>query len=76
LDISETGARLLVKEPLQTGQEVEVCLAGPAGFREIKALARVVWSLATADGAFCVGVQFEKRLPYATLQDLSRLPGI
>src|SRR5262245_66304704 len=76
LDISETGARLLVKEPLKVGQEVEVSLSAPAGFREVKVLARVVWGLATADGAYCVGVQFEKRLAYAALQDLSRLPGI
>src|SRR5205809_965252 len=45
LDVSETGARLRVKEALRPGQEVEVSLQGPGGGRETKMLGQVVWSI-------------------------------
>ncbi|MBI1916030.1 MAG: PilZ domain-containing protein [Planctomycetes bacterium] len=75
LDVSETGARLLVKEPLATGQEIELGLLAPGALRESTLPALVVWTLETADGAHCAGVQFQKRLSYAALLALGRLPG-
>lgn len=75
LDVSETGARLLVKEPLAIGQEVELGLLAPGCVREYLLPGVVVWAIETAAGGHCVGFQFQKRLSYSALQDLGRLPG-
>ncbi len=71
LDLSETGVRLLLKEDLKRGQEFEVVLES-AACRPVKTVAEVIWSLATADGKFCVGARFVKLLSYRDLQALSR----
>jgi hypothetical protein len=72
LDLSETGVRLLLKEELADGQEFEVTLEGAAVGRPVKAVAQVVWCVATADGQFCIGASFPKPITYASLQALSR----
>src|SRR5436853_7296772 len=54
LDLSEAGIRLLLKEHLPQGREFEVTLESAAANHPVKVLARVVWSIATADGRFCV----------------------
>jgi len=71
LDLSETGVRLLLKENLRIGQEFELTLESAAS-RPVRAVAQVVWSIATAEGQFCVGARFQKALSYAALQALSR----
>jgi hypothetical protein len=71
LDVSETGVRLVLKADLPLGQEIEVDL-DRAAQRPVKALARIIWSLPTADGNFCVGARFHKPLPYADLSSLAR----
>ena len=71
LDISETGVRLLVKEELPVKREFEVTLESAAS-RPVKVVAEVIWSVATADGHFCVGARFQKPLSYAALQGLAR----
>jgi hypothetical protein len=58
LDISADGIRLLVNSPLQKGQKIEVDLEGIGYCRPLKLAAEVVWSLATADGNWCVGAKF------------------
>src|SRR5258708_40355889 len=58
LDVSETGARLRVKEPLRVGQEVEVGLLAMGYVREFKLTGRVVWTVPDAEGGHCVGIQF------------------
>jgi hypothetical protein len=73
LDLSEGGLRLLVKAPLTVGQDVEIGLLAPGGIREVLRTAKVVWSVPTASGEHCVGVQFEKHLEYAMLIDLSSI---
>ena len=75
LDVSETGARLVVKEPITRGQEIELGLLAPGCVREYALSGVIVWAVATASGAHCVGVQFQKRLSYSALQDLGRLSG-
>ena len=62
LDLSETGARLVVKESLEPGRKVYINLEGAEDARPILRGGDVVWSLPTADGAYCVGVHFHKRL--------------
>ena len=75
LDVSETGARLIVKGALIPGQEIELGLLAPGCVREYSVPGEVVWSVETASGAHCIGVQFEKRLSYSAVQDVGRLPG-
>jgi len=72
LDVSEAGARLLLKEELPVGHEFEVILDSP-GSRSVKILARVIWSVPAADGTFVVGTAFQARLSYADLHALARV---
>ena len=71
LDLSETGARLVVKQPLAPGRKVYVNLEGSDGGRPILRGGDVVWSLPTTDGTFCVGVSFHKRLQPSDLLSLT-----
>ena len=64
LDLSETGVRLTVKELVNGGQEVSLELEAPASARAVKLLGTVVWSGASADGGYCVGIRFQKQLAY------------
>jgi hypothetical protein len=66
LDVSETGIRLVLKTALPKGQEIEVRLEN-FSVRPIKAAARIIWSMPTADGKFCAGASFDKPLPYASV---------
>jgi len=65
LDVSETGARLLIRSPLDAGQESEIVLLGQYRLRPTRVQAEVVWTGRTAEGAWCVGVQFRRRLTHA-----------
>ena len=67
LDVSQTGIRLLTKEKLDSNQEVAVTLEGVHHHRPLRHAARVIWCMETADQKFCVGLCFEKRLPYGEL---------
>jgi hypothetical protein len=71
LDVSETGIRLVLESDLPKGQEVEVALVSSAT-RTFKALAEVIWSVPTTGGHFCVGVSFQKPIPYGDLLALAR----
>jgi hypothetical protein len=71
LDLSENGARLVVKVLLEKGQEVEVNLQGQSQPRPLKLPAVVVWATPLPDGTYSVGVTFQRRLSYTDLQDLS-----
>jgi hypothetical protein len=71
LDISETGVRLLLKENLPAGHAFEVTLE-PISCKPVKVLAEVVWSIAAADGTFCVGASFQKSISYSDLTLLAR----
>ena len=69
-DLSEIGIRLVVKEELKEGMELEVEVMGMNLLRPIKLVAKVVWCLPADDGTYYVGAQFQRRLKYA---DFSRL---
>jgi hypothetical protein len=71
LDVSDSGVRLLLTEALPIGKEFEVRLES-AGGRLVKALARVVWSVETADGKFCVGAELAKGMTGVELEALAR----
>jgi hypothetical protein len=67
LDVSESGARLLVRTALERDQEVSLTLEGMGHLRPLKITGRIVWCLPTATGQFCVGTRFDKFLPYREL---------
>jgi hypothetical protein len=71
LDLSETGARLAVKEELEPGEEVEVNLEGIWHRRPIRILGNVTWCAVRAGDRLEVGIRFQKRLPYADLTQLA-----
>src|SRR4051812_29323335 len=68
VDVSEAGVRLLIRLPLEPGQEVRLVLQGPAGHPPIEAPARVIWSVALPGGRCCVGLSFERPLAPAELE--------
>ena len=72
LDVSEGGARLVVREGLAPHQEVEVLIFGTTQAKPIKRVADVCWALALEDGNFCVGLTFQKRLLFAEVSQNSR----
>jgi hypothetical protein len=71
LDLSETGARLIVQGPLAVGTEVEVKLTGP-GIKPVRRLGVVVWSVLLQDGGHAIGAVFDKALAYSDLQRLAK----
>jgi len=72
LDLSETGACLIVKTVLNQGEEAELLLSGPSFARPLQCPAQVVWSVALADGCHGIGVNFVKPLRSAERLRLSR----
>lgn len=58
LDISADGIRLKVNAPLEEGQRIEVDLEGIGYCEPLRLNAVVMWSLATADGNWCIGAKF------------------
>ncbi len=65
LDVSETGVRLVLGTDLPRRQAVLVSLEGQGHHRPVRIPGVITWSVPTAEGTFCVGVKFDKRLPYA-----------
>jgi hypothetical protein len=72
LDVSETGARLLVKSALAPRQQFTIELEAP-GARSLRLLATAVWCLEAADGNFVVGAEFQKLLCYLDLLRLAKV---
>lgn len=72
LDLSETGIRLVMKAGVVAGQAVAVNIQGPSG-TVFKQVGTVIWVLPTSDDRLCVGIGFEKAIPYASLHTLSRI---
>jgi hypothetical protein len=70
LDVSETGVRLIVKEPLAIDQELTVSLEPTHSRGADRRPGRVVWCVESTEQKFVVGVHFDKRLPYAEWQKL------
>jgi hypothetical protein len=62
-DISEDGARLLVKEEISPGTEVEITMTGVGANKRVTTLATVAWCKVESK-SFSIGVRFRDRLPY------------
>jgi Tfp pilus assembly protein PilZ len=73
LDLSEEGIRLRVTETLQAGQEVEVQLESFNRSRPLKVLGTVAWSVPAADGSCCIGVRFQRTIPYIDVVSFIRV---
>jgi hypothetical protein len=70
LDLSETGIRLLVNEPLANGQEVEIILDSVITRKPLKVPGTIIWGVPAADGNHCIGVSFRQPVPYADMLKL------
>ena len=68
LDVSETGARLIIRQELAIGQEVEIVISGHGLSQTIKRLCNIRWQVKLDDGKFCIGAEFQKRLDYRDWQ--------
>ena len=75
LDLSETGARLLLSEPVGRGEVVEVGLLAPNALRAVTRPGVVVWSEDAEGGACRIGVVFSARLGTEALGELAAQPG-
>ncbi|HWG44671.1 MAG TPA: PilZ domain-containing protein [Gemmataceae bacterium] len=74
LDVSADGARLVVASPLERGQDITLSLEGVWHARPLTAQGKVCWCASLADGTYCVGIHFDKTLPYHEVQDLASAP--
>ena len=70
LDISDTGARLIITQSLEVMAEVEIIINGYGMKELIKRLGNIRWRVKLESGQFCVGVQFQKSLVYRDWQNL------
>jgi hypothetical protein len=71
LDLSDSGARLIIKQSLDPMAEVEVIINGYGMKSFIKRLGYVRWQVKLESGQFCVGVEFQKCLDYRDWQNLA-----
>jgi hypothetical protein len=62
LDLSETGARLLVTAPLEIGEEVILGLDDPGCPQPFQRNGSVVWSFRVNEHGYAVGVRLEDGL--------------
>ena len=70
LDISDTGARLIITQSLEVMAEVEIIINGYGMKEPIKRLGNVRWQVKLESGQFCVGIEFQKSLVYRDWQNL------
>ncbi|MBI3823095.1 MAG: PilZ domain-containing protein [Planctomycetes bacterium] len=71
LDLSDTGARLILTEELEPASEVELIISSYGVSKPIKRLGVVRWQVKLEDGRFCIGAELQKRLDYRDWQNLS-----
>ena len=70
LDVSDTGARIVVTQPIDVLGEVEIIVNGYGMKGMIKRLGNIRWQVKLETGEYCVGVEFQKCLPYRDWQNL------
>jgi hypothetical protein len=71
LDLSDTGVRLIVRETLTLLAEVEISITSYGMKQPLKRMGEVRWQVELADGTFCVGIEFHKRLTYRDWQTMA-----
>jgi hypothetical protein len=70
LDVSEAGARVVVKEPLKPRQEVEVTFCGIGHRKPVRVVADVVWCVPAGPGTYLIGLRLQRYLTYQDLHEL------
>jgi CheY-like chemotaxis protein len=70
LDLSESGLRLLLKGPIDVGQEVFVTLEGDPPMRPMMCAGKVVWTDKAPEAGYSTGVLLDRCLRY---KEVSRL---
>ena len=73
LDVSQTGAQLVLHEELPTGHEVSVCLEAGASGKRVLRVANVAWCRVDAAGGFRVGLRFQKPIGYGEMDHFARI---
>jgi hypothetical protein len=74
LNLSRAGACLTLREPLSTGDEVELKLTPPGGAGHVvRVVASVIWVGAGPDGHLRAGVRFREVIGHGDVQDLARI---
>jgi c-di-GMP-binding flagellar brake protein YcgR len=71
LDISQIGAKITTTAEIPISEEVEIKLLSHALQKPVKVLANVVRIEALKNGAYSVGVRFQKPVTYAELRLLT-----
>ena len=69
-DLSEEGARLLVKEEVPIGTEVELSFTGLGANKRFVVVAKVMWCKNVSEN-FSMGVKFNSRMPYTDYFNLT-----
>ena len=72
VEVSETGACVVVNALFAVGEEMEVTLESVVHRRPIRKMARVVRCESAGPDRWRVGVQFQGALRYSDLNDLAR----
>ena len=72
LDVSQDGARVVLKEVVELQKEVEISFTSMAAHRTIKGVGNVVWVVPLEDGKCIAGVNFQKRIAWSDVMSLSR----
>jgi hypothetical protein len=70
-DLSQVGVRLVLRQELPAGTEVELSLLAPGQSKPIRILGDVVRSESLEGVGFNTGIRFRKVLSYADLQHLT-----
>src|SRR4051812_1813885 len=64
LDLSDTGVRMIIKSAVAVKKDVEITISGYGMMKAMKVLATIRWVVAIENGQFCIGAEFQKRIPY------------
>lgn len=70
LDISDTGARMIITVPLEARDEVEISIQGFGLKGIIKRQGTIRWQVKLENGHYCVGIEFQKSLDYRIWQNI------
>ena len=71
LDISESGAQLVINDSVKPGDELEVILESYGMRGALRRLSDVRWAIPVDGGGWRIGVRFQKRLTFREVQNLS-----
>ena len=71
LDLSEKGAKVIVKEAVDAGRTVELRMFPRGEIKPIVVLGKVVRCEALGNGSFSLGVKFDKHIQFSDLRRLT-----